>query len=289
VLVLALLCAPAAALACAACACGNPVLTSMGTEPPLANRVRLATTVRAWTLTEGVTGMGSNTLRELRLDLLASWAPTARFSMTLALPVQAREVIWDTLARERAFGTGDLDATARLVLFMEDKMRPRWVVAATAGMRFPTAPLIRDASGVRLSDDAQLGGGGFAALAGLTYGGFFGERFSLHGALLAEFPFTGREGTVMPIAVSLYASPQFQPADWVALRVGGEARAEAPRLRHGEVDDSSSGFAFFLAPEVLLKPASPLTLLLGARIPLGTTQREGGPGLAFLGSVVVDL
>ena len=98
-LAVALTFAPAAALACAACSCGNPVLTSMGTEPPLANRVRLATTVRAWTLTEGMQGNGGNTLRELRLDLLASWAPTARISMTLALPVQARELIWDTLAR----------------------------------------------------------------------------------------------------------------------------------------------------------------------------------------------
>jgi hypothetical protein len=67
---------PARALACAACACGNPVLTSMGTEPPLANRVRLATSLRAWTLDEGVRGVDGSTIRELRMDLLASYAPT---------------------------------------------------------------------------------------------------------------------------------------------------------------------------------------------------------------------
>jgi hypothetical protein len=280
---------PHPAEACASCACGNPVLTSMGTEPPLAHRVRLATSLRAWTQTESLAGAEELTIRELRLDLLGSWSPTARFSVMLALPVQLREVTDATLARERAFGTGDLDVSARLVLWMEERMRPRWVIAATAGMRFPTAPLIRDARGARLSDDAQLGGGGFAALAGLTYSGFFGERWSLHAALLGELPFTGRDGSVMPLTGRFYFSPQFQPATWIALRTGAEVRAEAARLRHGEVDATGSGFAFFFAPEVLLKPANQLTLLVGARIPLGTTQQAGAPGVTLLGSVVVDL
>ena len=293
--------APGDALAsCTACACGNPVLTSMGTEPPLAGRVRLSTSAVAWQQDEGTRGVDARRVSELRMDVSGSWAPTERWSFLLAMPLQLREVSYDTLARERAFGPGDLELTSRLVLLLDPRMKPRWVMAAAAGMRFPTSPVIRDASGARLSDDAQLGGGGFAALAGLTWGSFFSEQWSLHAALWGEFPFTGRDGSFAPIVGRLYAAPQFQPATWLALRLGAEGRAEGPRLSTGgataehaghapEADAHGGGLTLFVAPELLLKPATPLTVLLGARLPVGSTQATGQPGIAFLGSVVVDL
>ena len=284
-LALGLSLSPSDAWACSTCACGNPALTSMGTEPPLANRVRLATAVRGWQADEAHGARVS----ELRFDLLASWAPTQRWSLLAIFPIQLREVNDASLARERAAGTGDLELSSRLVLLLDERMKPRWVLAASLGMRFPTAPLIRDQNGVRLSDHAQLGSGGFAALAGLTWGSFFSEQWSLHAALLGEFPFTGRNGDLSPITGRFYAAPQLQPAKWVALRLGAEVRAEAPRLSAGELDSSTSGFAFFLAPELLFRPATPLTLLLGARLPLGTTQAQGRPGITVLGSVVVDV
>src|SRR5690349_11469056 len=115
-------------LGCASCGCGNPVLTSMGTEPPLASRVRLATALRAWSESEG-TGLDANELRELRFDLLASWALSARWTVQIAVPLQLREVSWATLARERAFGLGDVEAQGRWVFLLDDRMRPRWVLS----------------------------------------------------------------------------------------------------------------------------------------------------------------
>lgn len=265
---------PAAAWACASCACGSPVLTSMGTEPPLAGRVRLATAVRAWSETEAATQ-----LRELRFDLLASWAPTERFTVFAALPLIAREVTPPTLARERAFGLGDAELQGRWVFLLDDLMRPRYVLGLVGGLRLPTAPVIHTGDGSALSTDAQPGAGGFTGLIGLGYSGFFGERVSAHAALQAEAPINARTA----FGGRVYGAAQYQPWTWLGLRGGLEARGQLAR------DGMPGGVTLFAAPDLLLQLPAGITLLAGARIPFADTRSGITAGPMLVASLVVDL
>ncbi len=265
---------PSAAYACAGCACGNPVLTSMGTEQPLSGRVRLATVARAWSDTEA-----SAQVRELRFDLLASWSPSERWTVYAALPLQLRELTPATLARERAFGLGDAEVQGRWVFLLDQRMRPRWVVGMTLGLRLPTAPVITDAKGVALSADAQPGTGGFTTLMGLGYSGFFHERVSAHAALQLEAPINARTS----YGGRLYAAGQYQPLTWLGVRAGLETRAQFQR---GEMP---GGVTVYAAPDLLVQLPLDVTLLAGARLPFAETRSGMKPGPMLLASLVVDL
>lgn len=265
---------PVSAWACSACACGNPTLTSMGTEPPLAGRVRLATSMRAWSESET-----TQQLRELRFDLLASWSFSQRWSVFAAVPLQLREVTTNTLAKERGFGLGDTEVQARWVFLLDERMRPRWVLGLQAGLRLPTAPTINDSRGVALSTDAQLGSQGFVGLAGVGYSGFFSEKISAHAALQGEAPMSGRA----QFGGRLYLAAQWQPWAWLGLRAGAETRAQAQR------EELPGGFSFFAAPDALVRLPADITLLVGGRIPLFDTRAGMRAGPMVVASVVVDL
>jgi hypothetical protein len=260
--------------ACSSCACGNPVITSMGTEPPLSGRVRLATAVRAWSESEA-----STQLRELRFDLLASWSPSERFTIFAALPLVAREVTPATLARERAFGLGDAELQGRWVFLLDDLMRPRWVLGLVAGLRLPTAPVIHAGDGAPLGTDAQPGAGGFTGLFGLGYSGFFGERVSAHAALQAEAPINARTA----FGGRVYAAAQYQPWVWLGVRGGLEVRGQLAR------DGMPGGVTAFAAPDLLVQLPASITLLAGARIPFADTRSGARAGPVLVASVVVDL
>ncbi len=275
---------PTAVWACSSCGCGNPALTSFTTAPPLANRVRLATALRAWSEDEAGT-----TLRELRFDLLASWAPTDRVTVWAAWPLQLRERTQPTLARERAFAPGDAEVGARWALLVDERMRPRWVVSLLGGLRAPTAPTVADARGVPLDVDTQTGAGGFAGLVGVGYSGFFTERFSMHAELVAEAPFAVRSGASMPWVARVMVAGQLQPAAWLGLRAGAELRGERAALHSAATEASHDGLMLFFAPDVLVRLATDFTLLAGARVPLFDTRAGVRAGPMAVASVVVDL
>ena len=83
------------ARACASCGCGDPTLTSMGTEQPFAGRLRLATQMRAWGLASGQLGENAAALRELRMDLSVAYAPTPWLFLSAMAPLLPSSVVWD--------------------------------------------------------------------------------------------------------------------------------------------------------------------------------------------------
>lgn len=66
---------PGDALACAACGCGDPTLTTMGAEKPYAGRMRLALEVSHLTLELGRPETGGLELSEQRFDGIVAYAP----------------------------------------------------------------------------------------------------------------------------------------------------------------------------------------------------------------------
>jgi hypothetical protein len=165
----------------------------MGTEQPFAGRLRLAATLRAWGMTTGEPSLDALTLRELRLDVTASYAPVRWLFLSATLPLQARGVRDVSLATERSWGPGDLELSAKAFVFRDRDFSPDHLLAVLVGAELPTSPTVDDAQGRPLSIDAQLGTGSWDPFAGLAYTVFRGD-WSFIASATGYLPTRGRMG-----------------------------------------------------------------------------------------------
>lgn len=263
----ALLLASKSAWACATCACGDPTLTSMGTEQPFSGRTRLATTFRAWGLTMGDEALNAVSIRELRMDVSAAYAPLSWLILSATLPLQTRSLKDVSLMRERGWGPGDLEVSAKMYLFRDRAFSPDHLISVLVGAELPTSPTLRDEQGQPLSLDAQLGTGSWDPFAGLAYTGFRGE-WSFIASATGYLSTRGRYGFRAGTALRTTLAAQYQPNPKWALRLAADTRLEGNSDRHGVPETEGSGFIGFLSPDVLFSPATDVVLQLGVRAPL---------------------
>ncbi len=261
-----LLVAPAA-FACATCACGDPTLTTMGTEQPFAGRLRLATTVRAWGMTMGEPTLDAVTLRELRMDVAASYAPLPWLFLSATLPLQARGVRDVSLTRERSWGPGDLELSAKAYVFRDREFSPDHLVSVLVGVELPTSLTVNDGQGQPLSLDAQLATGSWDPFAGLAYTMFRGE-WSFIASATGYLSTRGRMGFRAGAALRGTLAAQYQPHPRWALRLAADTRLEGESERNGVSDPIGRGFIGFLSPDVLYSPVTDVVLLAGVRVPV---------------------
>lgn len=280
----------APAWACPTCGCANPALTSIGADQPFANRVRFAAAVRAWAQRDGTAGEDLAELRELRMDLTASWAVVRRVTLQLNVPLQARERTNVSLQRERGFHLGEVELSARVLLVGAEGLRPRHLLSVVATSRFPTAPTLVGPNGVPFAVDAQLGSGAWVPGGGVLSSVFIGDTWSLFNGLLFEVPFEGRYGLRLGPTANLVSSAQYQPWARFGLRAGLDARYELASWERGVAVRSQEGFLLQALAEVVFSPISTVLLTGGARLPL--LDLRVGPvwssPIALL-SVVVDV
>ncbi len=282
--------AAAAAEACPTCSCANPALTSLGADQPFAGRLRLASTLRAWAQVEGAARVDQTVLRELRLDLTASWAPVQRLTLQLTVPLQARERREVSFAAERGLGPGEVDLSARVLLVGADRFRPRHLLSVVATARLPTAPTLRDGAGVPLDADAQLGPGAFVPGLGLFWSAFIGDRWSTFVSVLGDLPLEGRFGLRVGPGLQAVGLAQFQPLTVLALRAGLDARYEALSFQRGVPTARLQGLLVQAAADLVVSPTSRWLLTVGARVPFADTRPRGvSTSPILLVSAVVDL
>ncbi|MGV3623784.1 MAG: transporter [Archangium sp.] len=278
------------ALACPTCTCANPALTTIGADRPFDNRIRLSSSIRAWEQREGVQQVNATVLRELRMDLTATWSPTSRWTFLVNLPLQVRERTEVSLARERGFGTGEIDLSARALLIGVEGLRPRHLLSVVAGVRLPTAPTLHAADGTQLNVDAQLGPGSFVPNVGLLWSAFIGDQWSTFVSLMGEVPIEGRYGLRVGPGVQALAAGQFQPWKWLGFRLGVDTRYEFPSYLRGVEERYLSGFLLQPLADVIVSPVSRVLIVAGVRVPVVDTRP--GPvwsSPTLLASVVVDI
>ncbi|PZR17360.1 MAG: hypothetical protein DI536_03280 [Archangium gephyra] len=278
------------ALACPTCTCANPALTTIGADRPFDNRIRLSSTFRAWEQREGTQQYDASVLRELRMDLTGTWSPTARWTFLVNLPLQLRERTDVSLARERGFGTGEIDLSTRVLLVGVEGFRPRHLISAVAGVRLPTAPTLHDASGAVLNVDAQLGPGSFVPSVGMFWSAFIGDQWSTFVSLLGDVPIEGRYGLRIGPGLQALGAGQFQPWKWLGFRAGVDARYEFPSYLRGVEQTHLSGLLLQPLVDVIVSPHNRVLIVGGVRVPVLSTRP--GPvtnSPTVLLSVVVDV
>lgn len=263
----ALLLLSSPARACASCACGDPTLTSMGTEQPFSGRLRVAAVTRAWGQTVGDDALDAVTLRELRVDVSAAYAPLPWLMLSATLPLQARTLRDVSLTREQALGPGDLEVSAKIFVFRDRAFSPDHLLSVLVGAELPTSPTLRDEQGAPLSIDAQLGTGSVDPFVGLAYTAFRGP-WSFVASATGTLPSEGRLGFRGGASLRNTLAAQFQPRTSWALRLAADTRLEAASTLSGERDTEGSGFIGYLSPELLISPATDFILQLGVRVPV---------------------
>lgn len=286
--VLLLVPAPAA-WACATCACGDPTLTSMGTEQPFSGRLRLSSTLRAWGQTVGQDGEDALRLRELRMDVAAAYAPLPWLFLSATLPLQAREVRDVSLARERGWGVGDVELSAKAFLFQDKAFSADHLFSVLAGVKLPTAPVLRAEDGTELNLDTQLGSGSWDPLAGVAYQHFRGSWSFLVSAT-GFLPTRGIQGFKAGASVRTTLAAQYQPSTRWAVRLGFDSRLEAPADLDGVEEENGGGFLGHASPDVLFSPATDVVLSAGVRVPFvnGLRGRVDSTPIAMM-SMAYDL
>jgi hypothetical protein len=239
----------------------------MGTEQPFAGRLRLAATVRAWGMTTGQPALDELTLRELRMDVAASYAPLRWLFLSATLPLQARGVRDVSLARERSWGHGDLELSAKAYVFRDKDFSPDHLVSVLVGLELPTSLTVKDAQDRPLSLDAQLGTGSWDPFLGLAYTMFQGD-WSFIASATGYLPTRGRMGFKAGASLRGTLAAQYQPHPRWALRLAADTRMEAASDTLGVEDPDGQGFIGYLSPDVLYSPTTDVVVQLGIRAPV---------------------
>lgn len=268
---------PSKASACASCGCGDPTLTSMGVEQPFLGRLRGATLLRYWGENSGGHhGTPGESLRELRLDVSASYAPLSWLQLAVTLPLHARELSGGVLEPQRALSPGDVELGARFLVWQNREFSPEHLVSALVGVKLPTAPRQQDASGELWDADAQVGSGSVDPRVGAAYA-FFAAPWSLYTSLVLQWPTEGFEGHRAPRSLRGSVAGQYQLGAWLALRLGVDTRLDGLEAHHGEPEPGTAGFIAYAAPDLLFSPRPDTAVQLGVRVPLLATFEHGHP------------
>lgn len=259
--------APRLAAACATCSCGDPTLTTMGDEKPFAGRLRGSVDLRMRSDVIGEADVDQVDLREQRVDLALTWAPTDRAFLSLVVPLAYRDITHVNLARERVLGLGDLELRAKYFLYEDRHFAPRHLVALQLGTQLPTSSVQRDAAGMLLPGEAQLGTGGFDPIVGVSYG-YFEAPWSAYASVTAVIPTMSRAGIEPGASLLGTVAGQYQLGTNLAARLGVDTRLDRRTREGGVVDPDSGGFIAFASPEIVYSPRTDLLLSASVRLPV---------------------
>ena len=253
--------------ACAACGCGDPTLTVAGTEQPFANRLRASAEARYRSDSVGEPGVDAIDVREFRTDLSFAWAPGARLFLLATLPFVYREVTSASLAKDRAWGIGDVELRAKLFAFRDREFAPRHLLSVVLGLKAPTAPFRDDENGEPLPLEAQSGTGSWDLLVGPAYALFAG-KVSLYASAQLQAPVATRAELEPGPSLRGTLAAQYQALESLAVRPALDARWDAVSREQGELNPNSGGFVLFAGADVLVSPIEDFTVLAGVRVPV---------------------
>lgn len=265
---LAVALAPAPASACVTCGAGDPTLTVMGAEPPLAGRGRVSLGVSAlWDR------VGDVSLAEGRADLALSVAPTDWLTLSASTPLVLRAVSEGPHGRFLTVGPGDTEVRARVVWLRDRAWAPSHVFGPTLGVRAPTSLDHADGQGL-LPVDAQSGSGAFAAMPGLQYA-WLVDPWSVFVSATVTLPFAGRYADTPGPSFATTTAAQYRFDRALTVRAAVDTRLDAPATLAGRTDPRSDHFSLFVSPELLWSPAGDWILQLGVRVPVLQVSEQG--------------
>lgn len=167
VLALAMEATPLSGWACSTCKCADNTITLFGTEKAFSGRFRVALDYYVRSESSG-SGVGEQTTDEERTTLGIAYSLTPDLTLALQIPYVQKELESASLARQEASGLGDIDLSARWVLYRSGALTGRHLAGLRGGVRLPTSDEVEE-DGVLLDIDVQPDAGATAPNIGAWY------------------------------------------------------------------------------------------------------------------------
>lgn len=256
------------ARACASCGCGDLTLTASGVERPYRNRVRAAIEERYGSLSTGA-DLNYRRVDFLRSTLAAGWSPIDRLTISALLPWVTAWLAPAGAPTETVNGLGDLELSARAVVYRERGFAPHHLLWLSAGLKMPTGPRVYDDTGHPFSDDDQPGTGSWDPFFGATYAWFSEEIFSFYSSANYRLTTAGPRGYRRGSALGVSAALQMQPFRFAAFTLGADVTWVVPdTLANGSDAPSTGGTVGYLALGALASPLTDLLIRVTVDVPI---------------------
>lgn len=253
--------------ACATCLCGDPTITTMGTEKPFAGRMRVGTEYLTRGEKAGEPGVNEFETDEERLTFNFSYALNSEWMFAVSLPLITKTVKRFDLSNAQGSGVGDLDFSARWFVGKDDHFPARYLWGIQFGLRLPTSSEEK-LDGVPIDIDAQPGGGTTIPSVGIWYGHYAMPWFFYASASHQHAIDKGYQGYQAGDATLVTGLVQYALNYGVALQFSLDSRFKKQDEYNGERDDNSGGVLIMATPGLAWTPMEDLVVNLSYQAPV---------------------
>ncbi len=224
--------------ACTSCLCGDPTLTTLGTEKPYAGRIQFGWEAIYREEETGTQAIDLKVVDELRHTLNASYWPNKKIGLSIALPVHSTlNLTVQNGANQQGSGVGDLEFNGRYYQWQNRRYNAGFI----AGMRLPTGSEQKTASGQPIDIDAQPAQGVYQTRLGMWYSRYK-YPWSFHSSAIAYKALNeGYQGFEPGEQLTLSGVGQYAMTKKLSVMFGLEARSGAKDAFYDEQDNNSGG------------------------------------------------
>ena len=254
-------------VACATCLCGDPTLTTMGTEKPFAGRMRVGVEYLNRGETVGEAGVSEHVIEEERLTYNFSYSFNAQWIVAASLPLVTKTVDRFDLTHEQASGVGDVDLSARWFIGGDTPFPVRELWGLQFGLRLPTSTE-QYANGEAIDFDAQPGAGTTIPSLGAWYGYYRTPWFFYTSATYQHAVDEGYQGYQAGDVFLVTGHAQYAVNPDLALQFSLDARAKAQDHYFDVVDEDSGGLLVMASPGLAWTPLEDLIVNASVQLPV---------------------
>lgn len=248
--------------ACSTCLCGDPTITTMGTEKPYAGRLRLNVSYLDRSEIVGEPDTSEHRIDESRFIYSASYAPSADWIISASLPVVEKRVRRFDLSEEHSRGLGDADIAARW--YLKKDRHNLW--GLQFGLRIPTSSE-QSNGGQPIDIDALPGAGATIPSLGLWYGWFGSPIFLYFSSTFQHGVDGGYQGYQPGDALLFTAHAQYALVYKFALSLSLDSRWKEKDQFYSLSNEDSGGLLMMVSPGLNWTPISDVVLNLAYQIP----------------------
>jgi len=251
--------------ACATCLCGDPTITTMGTEKPFAGRKRVGVDYLSRGETSADPGISELVTDESRITYSFSYALNSEWMFAASLPLVTKEVTRFDTSHAQGSGMGDMDLSARWFIGKDRDFRPRYLWGAQFGLRVPTSTE-QTKDGVAIDIDAQPGVGATIPSMGLWFGRYAMPWFFYTSGSYQHAVTEGYQGYQAGDVVLLTGMAQYALNYGIAVQLSLDGRFKQHDKYHDVTDEDSGGVLIMASPGIAWTPIEDLVVNMSYQI-----------------------
>lgn len=252
--------------ACATCLCGDPTITTMGTEKPYAGRMRVSVDYLTREETVGIAHISEQTVNEERITYNFSYALNEKWVFAASVPLVDKKVERYDFSRDDASGIGDTDLSARWLIGSGDGIQAKNLWGVQLGLRVPTSSEEKS-HGTAIDFDAQPGAGATIPSVGLWYGRYQMPWFFYTSAVVQHAVDEGYQGYQAGDVLLVTGHAQYAVNYQLALQFGLDGRWKEKDSYHDVTDNDSGGMLLMASPGIAWTPIEDLVVNFSYQIP----------------------